>query len=53
MKESKEPGEDGWEEKLDSGVVYYRNTGNQHSKKSYEGEKAPCFRNKWKEKTFS
>lgn len=52
VKESKEPGEDGWGEKLDSSIVYYRNIGNQHSKKSYEREKALSFRNMRKEKTF-
>jgi len=38
MKESKEPGEDGWGVKLGSSVVYYKNIGNQHSKKCYERE---------------
>lgn len=35
VKESKEPGQDGWGEKLGSNVTY-KIIGSQHSKKSYE-----------------
>lgn len=50
VKENKELGECDWGEKIGSSSFYYKNFGNQHSKRSYETERALCFRNMWKEK---
>lgn len=53
VKENKELGGGDWGEKAGSSIFCYKNFGNQQSKWSYETEKVSCFRNMWKEKTFS